>query len=312
MRIYLWERITNFFSSLLLFIKNNIAKISVITGLTAVIVLLQVLGVWLWIIAWMGSGILIFGKFTSFPWNAPVWVWLVLLCVVFLLLFLTIRNYWYVGKVAGEFHDDFRRGLSRWEYSGDWRIEDEDGKAVLSVANSDSGGFTKKGFNWSDYEFSFETKVIRLASGWIFRANRDNFFMVQLYVENTSKLRPHYHVKEGTTIIWHPDDANAVDLSAIPLKNEIRLLQWIKVRITVEGNQVDIYLDGVHALHYLMSRIGTIIEREFTFVDKENGTEYKGIIKEPVILGDYDLGRVGFRTAPDEHAHFRNIRVKPL
>lgn len=310
----IWQKIKDIFSSVLAFIRKNVIKITYITGLTAIIVLLQKLGLWLWILGWIGVASSVFGNFVTYSWNAPVWVWLALLLVILILIFFTVKNSWYIGKVAGEFYDDFQGGLSKWDYgNAEWKIEDEEGKKQLSIQGHDSEGFTKKGFSWSDYEFSFETKIISVASGWIIRANGDNFFMVQLYLgDAVPKLRPHYHVREGSTIIWHPDEPKSVDLSKLQLKNKIGLLQWIKVKIIVEGNQVDIYLDGVHALHYIMNKIGTIIERPFTFVNKEDNKEYQGTVKEAVIMGSYNAGRVGFRTASNEHAHFRNVKVKPL
>ncbi len=296
--------------SLSQFIRRHILTISVITGLAAIIGLLQKVGLWSALLSLIKNTSPVIGKLLITSWSAPVWIWVILLVAVLLLSYFVARNAWYIGKVAGEFSDDFKRGLDKWEYSGDWRIEEENGRQVLSVANSDSGGFTKKGFTWSDYEFSFETEIVRIASGWVIRANQDNFFMVQLHIGDTITLRPHHHVREGIAIIWHPDDERSIDLSTIPLKNPIRLLQWIKVKIVVEGNQVDVYLDDVHALHYLISRVGTTIQRNFTFL--ENGVEHQGTINEPVILGDYNLGRIGFRSAPNEHAHFRNVKVKPL
>jgi len=302
----IWSKIT----SASYFVKNNIIQISFLTGFALIVGFLQKLGIWSWLLVWLGKVLSFTSIFLVYQWNAPIWIWVMLLSIQIYLIYSTMRNKWFIGKVAGEFHDEFKNGLANWEFTGDWEIDEEDGKKLLSVANSDAGGFTKKGFTWSDYEFSFETEIVTIASGWVIRANRDNFFMVQLYLGETPKLRPHYHVREGTTLIWHPDDAHTVDLSNVNLKNEIGLLQWVKVKIKVESNQVDVYLDGVHALHYIMSRLGTNIQRAFSFT--ENNVVHNGIINETVIIDNYDMGRVGFRSAPDEHAHFRNVRVKPL
>jgi hypothetical protein len=218
-------------------------------------------------------------------------------------------------KSCGEFYDDFKTGLSNWDYEGDWRIEEENGKRLLSVANSPIGGFTKKGFNWTDYEFSFETKVITIASGWVIRANASDYFMVQIYLDGNPayeyKLRPHYHKLEGGTEIWLPHDNASVDLSTIALKRDIKLLQWVKVKIIVEGNQVDIYLDGIHTLHYLISTVGTSIDKKFMLKD-ESGKEFEAITSDFILLGNNAAGRVGFRCGDGEHAHFRNVYVKPL
>ena len=161
---------------------------------------------------------------------------------------------------------------------------------------------------------ALKTKVIKIASGWVIRANASDYFMVQLYLNGDSayvyKLRPHYHKLEGGTEIWLPEDNNSVDLSKIALEKEIKLLQWVKVKITVEGNQVDIY-DGKHALHYLITTVGVSISKKFTLKDNL-GKEFEATTSEVVLLGSNAAGRVGFRCGDGEHAHFRNIKVKPL
>lgn len=296
------------------FVKQNAKKFS-IAGLLALVGLLQVFGVWTPIISWAGKNLPIWGTSLISSWTAPIFVWLIIFFLFLTLIYYVLKDHWYLGKVAGEFYDDLKTGLSNWDYKGDWRIEEEDSKRVLSVANSPIGGFTKKGFNWTDYEFSFETKVIKVASGWVIRANASDYFMVQLYLEGNAdynyKLRPHYHKLELGTEIWLPDDNNSVNLSTIALEKEIKLLQWVKVKIIVESNQVDIYLDGKHALHYLISSVGVSISKKFT-LKNTSGKEFEATTNEIVPLGINAAGRVGFRSGDGEHAHFRNIKVKPL
>lgn len=289
-----------------------------IAGLLGVIGIFQALGIWSSIISGLSSSFTILSTFVSPTWSAPRFVWIIALFSILALFYFVLKNSLYLGKVAGEFFDDFKTGLTNWDYEGDWKIEEEDGKRILSVSNSPIGGFTKKGFNWTDYEFSFETKVIKTASGWIIRANANDYFMVQLYLEGNSayeyKLRPHYHKLQGGTEIWLPDDKNSVDLSKIELEREIKLLQWIKVKIVVEGNQVDIYLDEKHALHYLISTVGVSVNRTFIFKDNKSGNEFEATTNEIVPLGSNAAGRVGFRESKSggEHAHFRKVSVKPL
>jgi len=314
----MWKNITQrlwvYTSRVPSLVKQHARKIS-IAGILGIVGLLQAFGIWTSLITWGSNNLPIWEKTLVSSWTAPIFIWVIILFLFLFLIYYALRDHWYLGKVAGEFYDDFKTGLGNWDYTGDWKTEKENGKSLLSVRNSGMGGYTNKGFSWTDYEFSFETKVVKSASGWIIRANANNYVMVQLYLEgNTAynnKLRPHYHKLEGGAEIWLPDDNNSIDLSKIELEKEIKLLQWVKVKITVEGNQVDIYLDGIHSLHYLISTVRIPIEKRLTFKDNE-GKEFEAIMNEIIPLGNYAAGRVGFRCGDGEHAHFRNVKVKPL
>lgn len=182
---------------------------------------------------------------------------------------------------------------------------------MLSVSGSDVGGFTKKGFSWTDYEFSFETKVIKEASGWIIRANGNDFLMMQLEIKNDKpRLRPHYHKEGAGTAIWSVDEDKSINVSEISVEG-IKLMKWVRVRIVVDGNQVDVYLNGTHSLHYIINPIGVNVEKNFVFKDNA-GREFEAKTNEFLPFGGYTAGRVGFRCGHTEHSHFKNVRVRPL
>src|SRR6266404_3949957 len=174
------QRIWAFFSSILDFVKRHRTIFS-LGGIAAFIGLMQSIGVWNPVLKWFGISISYIWQFSIQTWTAPIYAWFILSLLFILLIITSFRDHIYLGKVAGEFNEDFKNGLDKWEFKGEWRIEEDGRKKILSVANSGAGGFTKKGFNWTDYEFSFETKVIRSATGWIIRANDSSYFMVQLY-----------------------------------------------------------------------------------------------------------------------------------
>lgn len=208
--------------------------------------------------------------------------------------------------VAGEFRDDFTGGLYKWEYGGEgWKVEHADGEPILSVSESPDGGITKKGFSWSDYEFSFETKVIKNASGWLIRAtNRNNYVMIQLSLQDRNKpmLRPHYRYSDPETP-W-------VLFDEVDLEVEVKRLEWIRVKIVVRGSTVDVFLNDEHALHFFLP--DPIRFEKVRKVLNETGKEVKEV--KGLIALSYPTGRVGFRcsSSTQEHAHFRNVRVKPL
>lgn len=243
----------------------------------------------------------------------PRFIWLVLIVLAYYLF----RERKKLSLVAGEFTDDFKEGLGKWEFGEDgWKIEYEEGRPLLSVSNSREGGISKKGFSWSDYEVSFDTKVIKNSSGWIIRAeSRSKCLMLQLNMEKEDRplLRLHIKIPEGTDYAW-----GVVQEDQFNLSKRISLLEWIKIKMIVNGSNIDVYLNDEHAAHYVIADPLKIPSEETVFLREIND---KGkVVKETTasiarkhISMNYSVGKIGFRCAPpSEHAHFRNVRVKPL
>lgn len=251
-------------------------------------------------------GLLRFLQFSF--WNLPVFLWLLLLLLAIWLESQRRK----VNLVAGEFKENFDKGLIKWEFGGEgWKTEHDSGQSVLSVSESQDGGITKKGFSWADYEFSFETKVIKYASGWIVRAeNRNKYFMIQLNLKNPNqpRLRPHLRVND-VEYPWIALEESSVSLNDLHLKKKIKLLDWIQVKIIVRGSEIDISLNGEHALHYFLPDPYRFEKQKKIFTNE--GKEE--VLKREIVIVSYPIGRVGFRCAPpNEHAHFKKVRVKPI
>lgn len=294
------------------FLKTGLGRI---VGLSTIIIgFLQTVGVWEILIDVVVGYLDFFSKFLLFQFfEIPVYFWVLSLI---LLAWLLSRDK-YLKLVSGEFFDDFSQGLSSWEYGGEgWKIEFDDKIPVLSVSESQDGGISKKGFSWSDYEFSFETKVIKHNSGWIFRAeNRSKYLMLQLHLEEIDRplLRLHIKIPSGTDYPWVVIQEDPVNLS----KN-LSILEWIKVKIIVSGSNVDVFLNDEHAGHYFIADPLRIPSEETVIIkekDKKSAVAMERTISivRRFISMNYAIGRVGFRCAPpNEHAHFRKVRVKPL
>lgn len=264
------------------------------------------------IIQRVGSAIKLVTDFLQLS-DVPLLIWLALPILVYYLY----RERKKLSLVAGEFTDDFKEGLGKWEFGKDgWKIEHEEGRPLLSVSNSREGGISKKGFSWSDYEVSFDTKVIKNSSGWIIRAeSRSKCLMLQLNMEKEDKplLRLHIKIPKGTNYTWYVVQEDRFNLS-----KRISLLEWIKVKMIVNGSNIDVYLNGEHAAHYVIADPLKIPSEETVFL-REIGDKSK-VVKETTALiarkhisMNYSVGKIGFRCAPpSEHAHFRNVGVKPL
>ncbi len=294
--------------------KNTVGRIVLISGIVG---LLQTLGAWNFLLNWFNktfSGLI--NSINSLYYGIPIYYWLLIIVILFVLFLFSIRQYLYLRVVSGVFYDNFKNGLSKWEFGEDiWKVEYEEGKPLLSVSDSREGGISKKGFSWSDYEVSFDTKVIKIASGWIIRAeNRSKCLMIQLHMEKKDRplLRLHIKIPQGSDYDW-----GVVQEDQPNLTKAISLLEWIKVKMIVNGSNVDVYLNDEHAAHYFIADPLKISSEETVILKEKN--EKGGVVKESTvsivrksISMNYSIGKIGFRCAPPEHAHFRNVRLKPL
>ncbi len=211
--------------------------------------------------------------------------------------------------VAGEFRDDFASGLHRWEFGGEgWKIEKEDEKFMLSVSESPDGGITKRGFSWSDYEFNFDTKIINKNVGWIVRAeSRNKYLMVQLNLEEPESPRLRFHLRLPQSS-RRKSEWIVTQVNKLEPEKPISPHDWINVRIVVLGSNIDVYLNNEHSVHYF---VADPIRWEEKFDWGITGAP-EPEIGSYVATINYGAGKVGFRCSSGEHAHFRNVRVKPL
>lgn len=213
-----------------------------------------------------------------------------------------------INVVAGEFKDDFDEGLDKWGFGREgWKIEREGKDHILSVSESGDGGITNRGFSWSDYQFSFYSKIINKNVGWIVRAeSRNKYLMIQLNLEDVKnpKLRfhlrlPHSARRNYDWIVTQVDELHHL--------KKIKKLNWIKVKIIVLGSNIDVYLNNEHASHYFVADPITWKE-DYEIAGNKSEPE----VGSYLATINYGAGKVGFRCSQDEHAHFKEVRVKPM
>jgi hypothetical protein len=205
--------------------------------------------------------------------------------IIFLIAFQFVKLW-----KSHRFYDKFQFGLEKWEFSGNWRTERENGGNILIVTNSNTGGIAKACQLWTDYIFEFETKIIQNNSSWIIRA-RDVFHYVMLQC-NPTELCPHFWDDN----IWTYD-------VRIPLPFTIPLNVWFGVRIKVIGIRVVIILiiKGIETEIFNKP----LLESKIVPVTIQDGRNITKML-------NYSMGSVGFRESDVECSHFRNVRVKKL
>lgn len=234
----------------------------------------------------------------------PRVIWLIL--VVFFFYVISTRRR--VNLVAGTFTDDFSHGLVNWEYGGEgWTVQRGEKGYELSVTNSGGGGISNFGL-WDSYVFSFECKVVNRNAGWIIRAtDRENYAMVQLSLPNENKdyssINPHFLVQGKWLVI-----ERRLQVSK-SLTEKILSHQWLKVKIAVFGNTVDIFLNGERVLNYHIPDPLRIPKEEL--LAEDTSPEVRARAGKIYEAYSFPAGRVGFRCFGQEHALFRNVKVEP-
>ncbi|HEX7017803.1 MAG TPA: hypothetical protein VF209_02755 [Patescibacteria group bacterium] len=264
------------------------------------------------------------GTFTllwSHHYGVPWIYWLVIATALFILLYWQYQSYSYLKLVSGEFYDDFRTGLMRWNYGTEaWKTMKENGECILNISHSDIGGITQAGF-WDSFSFSFKNKVLSLGKvGWIVKAwDRSNYIMLQLLILDEDGadqkislkqgvyIRPHFRY-QGGWIIW-PHEKVSLDGGKF---GKVMKYEWLDVEVQVRGNIIDVYLEGLHIYHLNLEDPLRVESREAVEYLDSSGKSTGKIETKKINVFSYPGGRVGFRCSGNEEANFKNVRIKPL
>ena len=120
----------------------------------AVLILASLIGVILAYLKWPKEFVSLFHLLASRSDNVLLFFLVTWLAILTLFLLWKARE-----SNTKRFKEDFRHGLTNWEYYGEWKTEKEDDQYVLIVTDSDAGGLAKPCRLWDVYIFEFETKI---------------------------------------------------------------------------------------------------------------------------------------------------------
>jgi hypothetical protein len=178
-----------------------------------------------------------------------------------------------------EFNDVFERGLGQWDYTEDWSVIRKEAKHALVVTDSGAGGIAVPCFEWTDYVFDFETKIVRANTSWIIRAkDLATYAMLQCHQE---RIHPHFRLNGNWTV-----------RDALSLPITLPLDVWFGVRIEVKGFDVKVTV--------------TVEGNERTLPLMNN------LLRQPAAPIEYAHGSVGFRESGNECSQFRNVSVRKI
>lgn len=243
--------------------------------------------------------------------------------------------------------DSFNRQLNGWAIplGSGWTIQpctDALGY-MLSVTNSIFPGILKEAFGWYDYEITFLTKInSKVKAGRqnfsVIVRSENNFNGVMLQVTSTH-LRPHL-LYNGTYILDTEKDEQ--------LPTVLPSSVWIPVKILVVGNNIDLWIYN-HKLNYkiptkiydventlltsgqtltinkleeskrkIENRWMKLVEINKMPSSQNKFSEQDKLVKDLTdnpsskVLLEFQKGSVGFREWGEEHAYFRNLKVKKI
>jgi flagellar motor protein MotB len=186
------------------------------------------------------------------------------------------------ARRAETFRESFVGPLDQWDAPGTWEIVKDKDVSALRVQGL---GFLKKGQQWDNYKVEFEIKVNKESAGWVLRAqNSSNFYLFKLGSEKARAIPKNSLVKyirldsQYLNSLKREDAPGAAGVT--PLSIKVRNKDYYKVTVTVRGNTITHYIDGIQ-------------------VDAWNDDTF-------------NHGRFGFNASAIEQATIRNLVVEPL
>jgi flagellar motor protein MotB len=186
------------------------------------------------------------------------------------------------ARRAETLRESFIGPLDQWDAPGTWEIVKDKDVSALRVQGL---GFLKKGQQWDNYKVEFEIKVNKESAGWVLRAqNSSNFYLFKLGSEKARAIPKNSLVKyirldaQYLNSLKREDAPGAAGVT--PLSIKVRNKDYYKVTVTVRGNTITHYIDGIQ-------------------VDAWNDDTF-------------NHGRFGFNASAIEQATIRNLVVEPL
>ncbi|MGH9424825.1 MAG: family 16 glycoside hydrolase, partial [Terriglobia bacterium] len=186
------------------------------------------------------------------------------------------------ARRAETLHESFIGPLDQWDAPVTWEIIKDKEVSALRVQGL---GFLKKGQQWDNYKVEFEVKINKESAGWVLRAqNSNSFYLFKLGSDRAKAIPKNSLVKyirldaQYLNSLKREDAPGAAGVT--PLSMKVRNKDYYKVMVTVRGNTITHYIDGIQ-------------------VDAWSDDTF-------------NHGRFGFNASAIEQASIRNLLVEPL
>ncbi|MEK6691737.1 MAG: hypothetical protein AABY78_10705 [Nitrospirota bacterium] len=179
------------------------------------------------------------------------------------------------------------REQDKYNWIGKGIFEYERTHNCFSITNSGSGHIYSKCLAWSDYEFSFNFKIIKDCLGAIVRAvNLSNYVMLQI---RSNGIRPHIRINGG----WKPWESEEAKLN---FTESLSLDKWYKCVLTCNKGVIDVRL--LDDDNPIFERQWDLPKGSIIFKFKKEDEKDKSIdIPFPINLA---YGSIGFRLSKED------------
>lgn len=186
------------------------------------------------------------------------------------------------ARRAESLHESFIGPLDQWDAPATWEIIRDKEVSALRVQGL---GFLKKGQQWDNYKIEFEVKVNKESAGWVLRAQSSNsFYLFKLGSDRAKAVPKNSLVKyifldaQYLNSLKREDAPGAAGVT--PLSFKVRNKDYYRVMVTVRGNTITHYIDGIQ-------------------VDAWSDDTF-------------NHGRFGLNASAIEQATIRNLLIEPL
>ena len=222
------------------------------------------------------------------PRYSVIVIFVSLLVVIYLRI--RDRDFYYLPLSGSRERDDWL-GSSKFEY--------ERQSQAFVVTQADPGVIYSKCLTWSNYEFSFDFKIMNTCPGVILRAvNLANYVMLQFTLGG---IRPHVRINDGWSI-WEHQDAKLTFEK--PLSQDKRY----KCKINCDNKRLRIVILDSGGKK-LFDRVWEIPSGTVLIQYKHSDEHPVSSIPFPMTL---EYGSMGFRNSGHEKAFVKNVLVEKL
>lgn len=218
----------------------------------------------------------------------------VIVIFIFLMVIIYLRH-----RNRDFYFISFQKRNDKDNWIGSGRFDYIRSHRCFSITDADPGYIYSPCLNWSNYNFSFNFKILKYGLGVIIRAvNLMNYAMIQLTTEG---VRPHIKINGGWALWGHKE-------TDLVFSESLSKDKWYRCTISCENNLITIklYKGQTEIFNRVWNiPIGSII---FDF-RKEEKDPNPVKIPFPIAL---EYGSVGFRNYGDENALLKNVFVEKL
>jgi len=166
------------------------------------------------------------------------------------------------------------------------------------ITRADPGYIFSNCLNWSNYNCSFEFKIINSCLGVVIRAvNLSNYVMLQI---GSDGIRPHIRINGAWQVTEHKE-------AGLTFSKELKKDSWYKCQLTCEKDFIKILIYDNNKT--IFNRQWNIPSGQLAFAFRKNENDKPINIPFSINL---EYGSAGFRNFGNERALIKNFLIEKI